>query len=167
MQMTIRFISTVALAVVMLITPKCNSNSNSNSNSNTFLDPTWDSGELQTQIGDKNSNKKKLVMRVWYGYLKVSNGYHWEVHYSIWAENHNQLGSGWHKVNELSSFTFHGVLQIPGGPSTMIDETKDLEGENYYEGDINLGTYNTTVQPVFRSKTATGSRSGGLSITWP
>jgi hypothetical protein len=166
MQMTIRFISTVALAVVMSITPKCNSGSGQGGSDQRGTG--WDSGELQKQIGNKNSDKRKLVMRVWYDYAQQSNGsYNWMVKYSMTAENHNQLGSGWHQVSDLSSFTFNAVIELPNGVAT-INETRNLEGKSYYEG--NLGLHNTAVLPVFKSKTATGSRSGGpsgISITWP
>jgi len=84
------------------------------------------------------------------------------------AENHNQVGSGWHQVNELYSFSFNATVELPGGTAT-INESRDLRGVSSPHGEL-LVLYNTPALPVFKYKTATGSRSGGpsgLSITWP
>ncbi|HEV7509109.1 MAG TPA: hypothetical protein VGS07_29810 [Thermoanaerobaculia bacterium] len=162
MQMRNRFISFVAIAIVLPIIANC-----------ACRPPTatigWDSGELQTQTGDKNSNKKKLVMRVYYSYAQQRNGsYDWDVQYSMKAEDHNQSGSGWHQVNQLYSFRFNAVFELPAGTAT-INKSRDLTGVASPHGEL-LVHYNTAALPVFKSKTATGSRSGGpsgLSITWP
>jgi hypothetical protein len=60
MQMTNRFVTLVAIAIVLPLIAHCGSSSASASRRPTTGSWTigWDSGELQTQIGDRNNNKK-------------------------------------------------------------------------------------------------------------
>lgn len=165
MQMTNQFICTVAIAVAM-ITPKCNSGTGQSGEFTTG----WDSGELQTQIGNENGIKRKLVMKVWHTYQQKSNGsYEWFVLYSMKAEDHNQSGNGWHQVKKLSAFTFKAVVELPNGVMT-INKSENLVDVSSPHERVVLAHYNTIGLPFFKSKTATGSRFGGpsgISITWP
>lgn len=160
MQFPNRHIGALAIVFLMPILASCVSHPST-------ATVVWDSGELQTQIGDKNKNKKKLVMRFWQDYLQKSNGtYDWAIRYSIRAENHNLVGSGWHTVSELYSIAFTVVVHTPQGNATVTNSINligvDSKEDAYY--------FNTSTLPTTVSKTVTGSRYGGssgISITWP
>lgn len=131
----------------------------------------WDSGVLQVQEGSTNANKKKLVMRVKYEYLPYDDGtYLWRVPFEMWAEDHNKLGSGWHRVKELYSvgYTLHYTMQ---SLNYTAGDYKYVTGLPYYYLDLAEGYAPTSAHlPTFHFKTVTGTRSdggSGLSRTWP
>jgi hypothetical protein len=131
----------------------------------------WDSGVIQVQEGSRNEDKKKLVMRVKYENLPYSDGtYLWRVTCETWAEDHNRVGSGWHRVKELYSIGYTLQYNIQALNYTASDY-KYLTGYEYYYLDLASGSAASSAKlPVFHAQTVTVTRSDGgtgLSRTWP
>ena len=134
--------------------------------------PQWDSTELQSEIGSKNKDKKKLVMRVWYRYIYVAldKTFEWAVHYNIKAENKNLVGPGWHTVNELATIYYH--FTYTAGVFMTKTDTVNLHGMADVTSKLISGTSMgpPDMLPFFHSMHITGDRSGGSSgiqIAWP
>jgi hypothetical protein len=159
MQITNQKIRTVAIAVLMPIFASCATKSTLQTDGTIG----WDSSELQTQI-----DKKKLIMRVYYVYLKKSNNWcQWAIVYTLRAEDKNI--SGWHSVKELYSFTFNAAIDIPGWGGRTLNTSIPLGGESWIMEDLLFNEASPSC-PNFISITATGSRYGGpsgISRTWP
>lgn len=138
------------------------------------FDPTpriaWDSGELQTQIGSKNKDKKKLVMRVWCEYRQDGpTTYAWQVKYLLKAENKNLVGPNWHEVNDLYGLDYHVTYKIGGGAPVTSSGSIDLNGHSIKDGVVAHGS-NASAKPTFTAHSFTGKRGGGssgINRTWP
>ena len=129
----------------------------------------WDSTLLQTQVGTNNSNKAKIVMRIWFEYntvLRNDGDYDWKVSYFVYAEDHNKYGQGWHKVKQLRSLTVDATVLLPSG-YLILQQAPDVDGLKYYSAEQ---PHHSKTLPVFVSVTMTGTRWVGdstLSLTWP
>jgi hypothetical protein len=130
----------------------------------------WDSGELQKQIGSKNKDKKKIVMRVWCEYAHVSPvNYWWQVNYTLKAENKDLTGPGWHEVNDLYAMSYSLTYNTVGNTPITLNGSKSLSGQSNVDGQIATG-YTTIVLPTFTTNSFTGKRGGGSSgidLDWP
>ncbi len=172
MKITRNTIPTVALAIALPVLfggAKC-----STTGTGAFGPMTtgWDSTELQTQIGDRNRDKKKLVMRYWYAYgPHTGGGYEWYVVYSLRAEDHNTIGSGWHSVSELYSFNYSFTYTQGNAPITKSG-TKSLDHASAQDSVVLYSEIvpSASLLPSFVSESATGQRYGGpsgISLSWP
>jgi hypothetical protein len=130
----------------------------------------WDSGELQTQIGSKNKDKKKLVMRVWCEYRQDGpTTYSWQVKYLLKAENKNLVGPGWHEVKDLHALDYDLTYKIGGGAPVTKSGTISLQGNSNKDGVVAYGS-NAPAKPTFTTNNFTGKRGGGssgINLNWP
>lgn len=130
----------------------------------------WDSGELQTQIGSKNKDKKKLVMRVWCEYRQDGpTTYSWQVKYLVKAENKNLVGPGWHEVGDLYALDYNLTYKIGGGAAVTKSGSVALSGYSNKDGVVAHGS-NAPAKPTFTTNHFTGKRGGGssgINLNWP
>lgn len=117
----------------------------------------WDSGELQKEIGSKNKDKKKIVMRVWCEYKRLSPvTYSWQILYSLKAENKNLTGSGWHEVGDLYGITYDVIYTLGGNAPKAENGFKSHNGGGTAMGQIASGTSSLAL-PNFTTNRFTGN----------
>lgn len=131
----------------------------------------WASGELQKEIGSKNKDKKKLIMRVWCDYWHDSpSTYHWEVRYSLRAENKKLVGPDWAEVADLYGMVYNLTYKIGNGsPKTESGYIK-LSGRSNVDSELIVFGDQVSDVPVFTTNSFTGQRGGGSSgidLDWP
>lgn len=127
----------------------------------------WDSTELQNQIGSKNKDKKKLVMRVEYSCWKGSgNTWHWRINYLLKSEDKDLVGSGWHPGSSPSMS--YSITYKTGAQSNTASGTVGGAGSlSMLKGGQVTGSANL---PVFTARNFRGTRAGGpsgIAINWP
>lgn len=131
----------------------------------------WDSTELQTQIGTKNKDKKKLVMQVWCEYSHDSpTTYSWQVRYTIRAENKDLTGPGWHTVGDLYGFDYNLTYKVGSGAPVNKSGSIDLNGDSRIDGGLVAFGSNAPAVPTFTTNHFTGKRGGGssgINLDWP
>jgi hypothetical protein len=131
----------------------------------------WDSGLLQKEIGSKNKDKKKLVMKVWYEYGHDSQTtYWWQVKYSLKAENKDLMGPGWHGVGDLYAMYYHMVYKLGNGQPITKTASIPLNGQTEVQWNIIDSGSHSPYLPNFSSNNFTGKRGGGSSgidLAWP
>jgi hypothetical protein len=131
----------------------------------------WDSGELQQQIGSKNKDKKKIVMRVWCEYFQdTATSYSWSVQCSLKAENKKLIGPGWELVNKLASVSYNFIYKL--GSAAPVTKASTITFNNRSDTTAQLiggSVSSAALLPQFLTRQVTGVRSGGpsgISLTW-
>jgi len=127
----------------------------------------WDSTEIQNQIGSKNKDKKKLVMRVEYSCWKGSgNTWHWRINYLLKSEDKDLVGSGWHP-GSAPSLTYTITYKTGAQSNTASGTVGGAGSLSMLKGGQVTGAANL---PVFTARNFRGVRAGGssgIAINWP
>ncbi len=131
----------------------------------------WDTGELQKQIGSKNKDKIKIVMRVWCEYRHDSpTTYLWAVKYNLKAVDKNLIGPSWHEVEKLSALSYSFTYNIGSAAPVPVSGEKKLDGAASVNSETIASGSKASAPPTFTANKYTGSRYGGikgLELTWP